>query len=497
MWCGATIALRPSARTLANVQEIISTTQEWVAPSGVTSVYVEAWGAGGGGGNGGTGGSSGGGGGAYAAGSVTVVPGNSYTCTVGTGGSGGDLGGEDGGLGGDTSFESNIIAKGGGGGTVAVEGQGGLATSSTGTIKYKGGNGGGTGGTSSDTGGGGGGAAGPNGAGNNGTAGSAVGGIGGSANAGLGGAGGAGGNAAAGQPGTSNVLGGGGGGGGDDQFTGSYGGTPGGGGGGADAGGNGTGYGANGQIRITYHIGGIPTFVGAQTQTGTSVDYTLNFTSLTGGIDTQPIAGDYVIVVVGINRDDVDFADGINTTSSPGWTELADLYANSTTDSNHFVYGKKMGASPDTSIVIKGSGDANRGCAAVAYVWRGVDTETPIDVAVTTAQGTGSSTVTPPNITPITPGSVILTCGANSQYPDPDTTFDMPAGFIGKATSYLDTVNTSITVAVAHKFWDGLGQETIQPWTNVTNNAYDTWSSATIVLRGLSDSMNQQPAFYF
>ena len=72
--------------------EIFATSTTWVAPSGVTSVDVEAWG-GGGAGIGDSGSSSnrktGGGGGAYAKKSgISVTPGNSYTVTVGIGGVG-------------------------------------------------------------------------------------------------------------------------------------------------------------------------------------------------------------------------------------------------------------------------------------------------------------------------------------------------------------------------------------------------------------------------
>ena len=65
----------------------------WVCPQGVTSIQVQAYGGGGGGGYGGSAngnGGGGGGGGAYTINpTVTVIPGTSYTITVGTGGAGG------------------------------------------------------------------------------------------------------------------------------------------------------------------------------------------------------------------------------------------------------------------------------------------------------------------------------------------------------------------------------------------------------------------------
>jgi len=65
---------------------VLSTTgtHTWIAPPDITSVLVQAWGAGGGGSgyNGNTGG-AGGGGSEYASGSLAVTPGNSYSYTVG------------------------------------------------------------------------------------------------------------------------------------------------------------------------------------------------------------------------------------------------------------------------------------------------------------------------------------------------------------------------------------------------------------------------------
>lgn len=123
----------------------------WVAPAGVTSVTVEAWGGGGAGGGNptNTDGGGGGGGGAYSKTTVAVTPGNSYTVTVGAGGLGGA---GTGGAGGDSWFSTitTILAKGGtggappagGSGNGGVGGVGGAAALGIGTTKFSGGNGG-------------------------------------------------------------------------------------------------------------------------------------------------------------------------------------------------------------------------------------------------------------------------------------------------------------------------------------------------------------------
>ena len=89
----------------------------WVAPAGVTSVIVECWGAGGSGGSSSTGGVGGGGaGGSYVINqNVTVVPGTSYTVTVGAGGVASSNASANGTAGGNSQFSSTVpvIANGG------------------------------------------------------------------------------------------------------------------------------------------------------------------------------------------------------------------------------------------------------------------------------------------------------------------------------------------------------------------------------------------------
>lgn len=138
------------AGNAAAVTDIFTASGTWTAPAGVTSVDVEVWGGGGAGGGNATNsdGGGGGGGGAYSKTvAIPVVPGNTYTVTVGAGGVGGT---GTGGAGGDSWFSSaaTILAKGGAGGAApaggagGVAGAGGAAASGVGSIKFSGGNGG-------------------------------------------------------------------------------------------------------------------------------------------------------------------------------------------------------------------------------------------------------------------------------------------------------------------------------------------------------------------
>lgn len=118
------------------------TSGTFTVPAGVTTVTVEAWGAGGHGGDRTlTGRSGGGGGGAYAKGTATVTPGQTYTVNVGAGATGDTAGG-------DSSFSFSgtlyIMAKGGNSApnNGSTAGSGGASGSSIGNIvKYSGGNG--------------------------------------------------------------------------------------------------------------------------------------------------------------------------------------------------------------------------------------------------------------------------------------------------------------------------------------------------------------------
>ncbi len=148
-------------------QSVYSTsgTYSWTCPAGITSVDVECWGGGGSGGGVNISGAravgGGGSGGAYCKATITVVPGNSYTVTVGAGGTAGTGNGNSGGV---SWFNTAATIKavggaGGSGGTSGTPIGPGAASVTTGniggTINYYGGAGG-TGPNTSTSGGGGG-----------------------------------------------------------------------------------------------------------------------------------------------------------------------------------------------------------------------------------------------------------------------------------------------------------------------------------------------------
>ncbi|HAS59282.1 MAG TPA: hypothetical protein DCS64_12460, partial [Algoriphagus sp.] len=119
----------------------------WVVPNGVTQIIVEAWGGGGRGGLRSGNEAGGGGGGGYSRSILTVSPGNSFNYSVGRGGNNSNING------GNTTFGTGLLARGGTG--VGNSGTGG-AGGSVGTgndVAYAGGRGGDQSGSSSGGGG--------------------------------------------------------------------------------------------------------------------------------------------------------------------------------------------------------------------------------------------------------------------------------------------------------------------------------------------------------
>lgn len=113
----------------------------FTVPSGVTTVYITAWGGGGGGGSDSIAAGGGGSGGVKVLNPVTVTPRSSITITIGNGGSG-KSDNNDGGNGGTTSLGSFLSVLGGEGGKHTIDP--GIST--------RGGNGGDTGGATGTTG---------------------------------------------------------------------------------------------------------------------------------------------------------------------------------------------------------------------------------------------------------------------------------------------------------------------------------------------------------
>lgn len=213
-------------------------------------------------------------------------------------------------------------------------------------------------------------------------------------------------------------------------------------------------------------------FVGSRTATASG---SLSLTSLTGGIDTAPAENDIVFVAVsGSNSSDQNI-------SISGYTEVADLYANSTFDINFGLYYKVMGASPDTTVTIPSLTSVQ----AVVYVWRGQDVATPADATATTSTATNTPQANPPAITTVTNGAVVIAFSAGAA----DGTWTAPSGYsnVVTRTSFLNSV------MVASKAVATAGSQDPGQWTTTADPEVFSLSSSasvTFALRPAASGIN-------
>jgi hypothetical protein len=168
-------------------------------------------------------------------------------------------------------------------------------------------------------------------------------------------------------------------------------------------------------------------FVGSVLQATVSNSTTLSLTSLTGGIASAPQSGDIVIGVRGF-KSGTDQA--IDCTTA-GYTELAELYANSNDDAQMGVYYKVLSSS-ETNVTFTNA-TATTGFVG-AYVWRGVNLSTPLDVTSTTV-ATTTAIINSPSITTVTNNSVVVSIGTCvGSLVNPLTALTAPSGMTNFTT---------------------------------------------------------------
>lgn len=228
----------------------------------------------------------------------------------------------------------------------------------------------------------------------------------------------------------------------------------------------------------TETVRGTISYVGGRTQTSTSTAaITVSLTGLTGGLATAPIEGDLVVVVRALAAGaatDVDL-----TTSSTGWTELVDLYSNDNRSTNLAIYYKRMGATPDTSIVLSAHASGQSSGFAV-QVFRGVDAGTPFDVTSTTATASDTVLPNPPAITPTTQNALILIAGGAAHDDQTDT---FGASYLTNFLSAGSSTSFDATVGMGYVSWTS-GTYDPAAWTfSGTDTLSYSNASVTMALR--------------
>ena len=220
-----------------------------------------------------------------------------------------------------------------------------------------------------------------------------------------------------------------------------------------------------------------PTYVGGKTAGfgGGAANQTIALTGLSGGSETAPLEGDIVII---------GYSAGYNTNAlslsivSSGYTTIGPISGLDSYDTTLVGGYKIMGSTPDADVVVSGTTDANAAGVVTIHVWRGVDASTPMDVAPVTDSDINGGRPTPPAITPITSGAVIVMMGGSA---GGTTTGVFTSGLSNFLSRYeIDTYRTAGGVGSIN--WTS-GTYTPTQWTGSSTNVAYAWAAITIALR--------------
>lgn len=168
-------------------------------------------------------------------------------------------------------------------------------------------------------------------------------------------------------------------------------------------------------------------------------------------------------------------------TTISGYTTIASLFANNATeDSNLIVAYKFMGTTPDANVLIPRSGSTADAEAVAIHVWRGIDTNNPLDVtAVTNTQPT-SGIPDPPAITPVTTGAIIVVAAGTAHSGGTDT---FGATYLNNFLTVGGNDDNDATVGIGWLTWPG-GAYDPAAWTfTQVNSATYSSNSVTFALR--------------
>ncbi len=199
-----------------------------------------------------------------------------------------------------------------------------------------------------------------------------------------------------------------------------------------------------------------------------------NGANVTLTFSTTPSENDVVVVWGGANG----FSSPNPTAPGSGYTQVA---LNSTSGLYFGVWYKRMGASPDSSVVCHGIGIVSGATAYGCYVLRGVDTTTFNDAAATTAGITSSANPDCPSITTVTNGAWVIAAAGSRAY---DTTPGTVSGYSNQYnTAGSDTNNITVAAATFEK--TTAGAENPAAWSSWSSG---NWYAITVAVRPASTS---------
>lgn len=225
-----------------------------------------------------------------------------------------------------------------------------------------------------------------------------------------------------------------------------------------------------------------PIYVGGQVggRAGSTSTSSVNFV-LTGGIDTLPRAGDYVIIEVTVGSAGRNNPQAITTPA--GYSAIGQLNsASAAFDTSMNVSRKFMGGTPDTSFTLPSTGNIQDAQRYLVQVWRNVDPTTPDDVTPVSATGAGvTSRPNPGSITPVTAGAVVVILGAGAA--GTGANYTAPANYTTDfLTGFTADTNDALIGGGYRTDWTS-GAEDPAAFGGGSNTTSDSWAAYTLALR--------------
>lgn len=206
---------------------------------------------------------------------------------------------------------------------------------------------------------------------------------------------------------------------------------------------------------------------------------TQSLTTLTGGLASQPAAGDLVLVVCVVGSQGRNASQAISGYTTIG-TQLNPTAA--TYDTSLQVSYKIMTSTPDTSITIPAQGNVADGQAWAVQVFRGVAPGTIFDVSSVSATGTATGRFDAAAITPSTAGTWIVIAGGGAAATG--AAYTAPSGFATNWVAPAAGADTNDAMA-AMGYYTGWTSGSYNPAAvgGGTTGATDSWAVWTMALQ--------------
>lgn len=155
-------------------------------------------------------------------------------------------------------------------------------------------------------------------------------------------------------------------------------------------------------------------------------------------------------------------------TSSSGWTQVGSDQSNGTGCKTQ-VWKKKMGASPDTSIVLTGSGAAESASAGLAIGLRGVSGD---DATPTVATGNSTNPDCPSNTSTTANALAIAFAAGNAK----DNNATAPTGYSNSARDGVNDNSSTQYVQISTKALGAAGAENPASYTQWNTGLWVAWT---------------------